>query len=172
MELTLLITIIVVGVILNIVGYVGSVVPALPGPPFNYASLLLLHFFNIHHYSTTLLITLGIITAIVLAADYIVPIYGAKKTGGSKYGIWGTAIGLVAGLFIFPPFGIIIGPFAGAVIGELISGKALNEATKAGFGAFLGFIAGAVSKLLVATIILAFFIIGAFLQYPSEAVLP
>ena len=162
--MTLLIVLIVAGEILNIIGYIGCLIPALPGPPFNYASLLLLHFFHIHHYSTILLITLGILTAIVLTADYIVPIYGAKKTGGSKYGLWGTAIGLIAGLFLFPPFGIIIGPFAGAVIGEIISGKETKDAFRAGFGAFLGFVAGAVSKLIVASIILIYFIIGAIEQ--------
>lgn len=162
MELTLTIIVIISGVLLNIIGYIGCLIPALPGPPFNYASLLLLHFLNIHHYSTPVLVTLGIITAIVLTVDYIVPIYGTKKTGGSKFGIWGTAIGLVAGLFLFPPFGIIIGPFAGAVIGELIGGKNSKDAMRAGFGAFLGFLAGAVSKLIVASVILGYFIYGIY----------
>ncbi|NNC85965.1 MAG: DUF456 domain-containing protein [Bacteroidia bacterium] len=164
MEITLIVILIISGALLNIVGFVGSVIPALPGPPFNYASLLLLHLFNIHHYSTPILVILGIVTAIVLTLDYVVPMYGAKKTGGSKYGIWGTAIGLVAGLFLFPPFGIIIGPFAGAVIGELIGGKESKDAFRAGFGAFLGFIAGSFSKLIVASIILGFFIYGAIQQ--------
>ena len=78
--------------------------------------------------------------------DYISPVLGTKYAGGSKGGNRGCMIGTVAGLFVFPPWGILIGPFVGAVIGELISGKQSVDAVQAGFGAFLGFLFSVVAK--------------------------
>jgi uncharacterized protein YqgC (DUF456 family) len=83
-------------------------------------------------------------------ADYLLPVLGVKKWKGSKWGNIGCIIGTVAGLFLFPPWGIISGPFLGAVLGELIlARKKTSEALKAGFGAFIGFILGTVLKLSV-----------------------
>ena len=136
------------GIVLMITGIFGCVLPVLPGPPLNYIGLLLLHFTARFQFSTDFLILWGIVTAVVYVLDLVIPVWGTKKFGGSKRGVWGSVIGLVAGLFFFPPFGIIIGPFAGAVIGELTAGKDSGAALKAGFGSFIGFIAGTVLKLV------------------------
>jgi uncharacterized protein YqgC (DUF456 family) len=139
---------IVLGIILLVSGILGCVLPVLPGPPLSYAGLLLLHFTSKYQFSTKFLIIWAIVTAAVYAIDYVIPVIGTKKFGGSKWGVWGSVIGLVAGLFLFPPFGIIIGPFAGAVIGELSSGKDSGSAFKAGFGSFVGFMLGTLIKLI------------------------
>lgn len=139
---------IVLGVLLMISGILGCVLPVLPGPPLSYLGLLLLHFTERYHFSTRFLIIWAVITTLVYALDYIIPAWGTKKFGGSKRGIWGSVIGLVIGLFFFPPFGIIIGPFLGAIIGELTSGKDSVTALKSGFGAFIGFLAGTLLKLI------------------------
>ncbi|HSO88018.1 MAG TPA: DUF456 domain-containing protein [Draconibacterium sp.] len=136
------------GIILMIIGILGCVLPLLPGPPLNYMGILLLHFTEEFQFTNRFLLIWAIITIVVFALDYIIPVWGTKKFGGSKQGIWGSVIGLVAGLFFFPPFGIIIGPFVGAVIGELISGKDSGAALKSGFGSFVGFLTGTILKLI------------------------
>ena len=139
---------IVLGVVLIIGGILGCVLPVLPGPPLSYIGLLLLHFTQRYQFSTRFLIIWAIITTVVYVLDYVIPSWGTKKFGGSKRGIWGSMIGLVIGLFFFPPYGIIIGPFLGAIIGELTSGKDSGTALKSGFGAFIGFLAGTLLKLI------------------------
>ena len=147
-----------IGIILLIAGILGCVIPLLPGPPLNYVALLLLHFTTRFQFSSKFLIVWAIVTAIVYGLDLVIPVWGTKKFGGSKRGIWGSVIGLVAGLFFFPPFGIIIGPFAGAVVGELTSGKQSFQALKSGFGSFVGFIAGIVMKLIVSGMMTWYFV--------------
>lgn len=139
---------IVLGIVLMVVGILGCVLPLLPGPPLSYIGLLLLHFTDKYHFQTNFLVLWGVITTIVYILDLVIPVWGTKKFGGSKRGIWGSTIGLLAGFFFFPPFGIIIGPFVGAVIGELSGGKDSSTALKSGFGSFVGFVTGTVLKLV------------------------
>ncbi|MFV0592973.1 MAG: DUF456 domain-containing protein [Draconibacterium sp.] len=137
------------GALFMIAGIAGCVLPIIPGPPLSYIGLLLLHFTSRYQFSTRFLIIWAIITVVVYAIDYMIPIWGTKRFGGSKRGVWGSLIGLVIGLFFFPPLGIIIGPFAGAVIGELTAGHDHKLALKSGFGSFVGFLLGTLMKLIV-----------------------
>ncbi|NQU85034.1 MAG: DUF456 domain-containing protein [Mariniphaga sp.] len=147
-----------IGAIFMILGFVGGIVPILPGPPLSYVGLLLLHFTERYQFSSRFLIIWAAITVIVYAVDYIVPAWGAKKFGGSKRGIWGSIIGLFLGLLFFPPIGIIIGPFIGAVVGELTGGKDSATAIKAGFGSFFGFLVGTLLKLITSGFMAWYFI--------------
>lgn len=148
---------IIIGVIFTLTGILGCVLPMLPGPPINYAALLVLHFTSAYQFTAKFLIIWAVVSFVVVILDYLIPIWGTKKFGGSKQGVWGSVIGLVAGLFIFPPFGIIIGPFAGAVIGELIAGKETGAAFKSGFGSFIGFLAGTLIKLVASGLMTWYF---------------
>lgn len=139
---------IALGVIFIISGILGCVLPVIPGPPLSYIGLLFLHFTERYQFSSKFLIIWAVITVVVYALDYIIPAWGTKKFGGSKRGVWGSIIGLVIGMFFFPPFGIIVGPFVGAVVGELSSGKDSGLALKSGFGSFLGFLVGTLLKLI------------------------
>lgn len=93
---------------------------------------------------------------IVTILDYVIPPLATKKLGGSRKGVVGSTLGIIAGLFIFPPWGIIIFPFIGAFIGEMISGQEHKLALKAAIGSFLGFITGVLLKLVV-TVMMAYY---------------
>lgn len=147
---------VILGIILILIGLVGCVIPGLPGPPLAYLGILLQVFQSDKPFTTRFLIIWAIITIIVSVLDYVVPAIGTKKFGGSKRGIWGSIVGLFVGIFFFPPVGLIIGPFLGAFLGELTGGKETLAALKAGFGSFMGFIAG-VSLKLVVTGLMAFY---------------
>lgn len=147
------------GVLFILSGILGCVAPIIPGPPLSYIGLLLLHFTERFQFTPKFLIIWAIITAVVYALDFIIPAWGTKKFGGSKRGVWGSIIGLLIGL-IFAPFGlvsIIIGPFLGAVIGELTAGKDHGVALKSGFGSFLGFLAGTLLKLITSGLMTWYF---------------
>lgn len=148
---------IALGIILLITGILGCVLPVIPGPPLSYLGVLMLHLTEKYQFSSKFLIIWAVITILVYAIDYVIPILGTKKFGGSKRGVWGSMIGLVVGLFFFPPIGIIVGPFAGAVIGELSIGKDHKSALKSGFGSFIGFLTGTMLKLINAGMLTWYF---------------
>ncbi len=155
------ITLAVLGAALVLVGFIGSILPIIPGPPISWAGLLLLKwtdYVNDHGaaYENTLWILLFFVILVTIL-DYVVPIMGTKKYGGSKRGVWGATIGVVVGLF-FGPLGIIIGPFLGAYIGEITTGKKEREALRAAWGSFMGFLLGVGLKLMVCGTILFFYI--------------
>ncbi len=155
------ITLAVLGAALVLVGFLGSVLPIIPGPPISWAGLLLLKwtdYVDDHGaaYENALWILLFFVILVTIL-DYVVPIMGTKKYGGSKRGVWGAPIGVVVGLF-FGPLGIIIGPFLGAYIGEITTGKKDREALRAAWGSFMGFLLGVGLKLMVCGTILFFFI--------------
>lgn len=132
-----------------LIGVIGCVVPALPGPIIAYAGMLLMHFSNRIEFTIRDLVIAGAITIIATVLDYIVPAWCTKKFGGSKWGVGGSVVGLIVGLIAPIPFGFIIGPFVGAVIGELIAGKSNTESLKSGLGSFIGFILSTGLKLAV-----------------------
>lgn len=150
---------IILAFILIIIGILGSILPVLPGVPVSYVGILLLHFTEKVQFTTQFLIFWLVMVILVQVLDYLVPIWGTKKFGGSKRGIWGCAIGMVVGLF-FGPWGIILGPFLGAIVGELSGGKQTQSAIKAGFGSFVGFLLGVISKLIVSGFLLYYAIVS------------
>ncbi|MFC2115999.1 DUF456 domain-containing protein [Bacteroidota bacterium] len=149
---------IVGGAVLMIVGFVGCVLPVIPGPPLSFVGLLLLHLSKYAEFSFEFLLLFGSIAVIVTILDYIVPIWGTKKFGGSKAGMWGAAIGLVIGLFVLPPLGIIVGPFVGAVVGESITGKKAAESFRAGLGSVMGLMMGVGLKLAASLVMTYYFV--------------
>jgi uncharacterized protein len=146
----------VLGGLLMIAGLAGCVLPFLPGPPLCFVALLLQQLQTNPPYSTKLLVMWAIITAIVTGLDYVIPVYGTKKFGGTRYGIWGCVIGLIIGLW-FGPLGIILGPFIGALIGELIGNSNSEQAVKAAFGSFIGFLVGTLLKLICCFVMIWYF---------------
>ena len=122
------ILLIIIGIICLVTGMLGCVLPLLPGPPLAYVGMLLFHFTDRLQFTPVQLVV--------------------KYAGGTKWGNWGCVIGTVVGLF-FPPWGIILGPFFGAVLGELVGDKNLKDALRSGFGSLAGFLFGTVVKLVL-----------------------
>lgn len=148
------------GFVLMIVGVLGSFLPVLPGPPISWVGLLLLYLTKAVPVSYTVLGITLVIAIVVGILDYIIPAKGTKRFGGSKYGIWGTNIGLVVGILAPIPLGFIIGPFVGAFVGELINDSAdSKKAFKAATGSFIGFLASTFMKFLVSMIFLGLFLV-------------
>ncbi len=144
-------------IILMILGIAGCLLPVLPGPPLTYLGLVVLHFTRFADIGKNIFIIMGIVAVVVTVIDYVVPIWGTKQFGGSKYGMRGATVGLIIGLFL-GPLGIIIGPFIGAVVGELIFKDDIRYAMKAGFGSLLGFLTGVGLKLAAALLMTFYFI--------------
>jgi len=105
---------------------------------------------------------MGIVTLIVGALDYVIPLLGVRRYGASKWGVWGSVAGMIIGLF-YPPFGMIIGAFVGAVLAEWLVKRKGGDALKAGWGAFIGTLTGIVLKLLLSGI-MAYYFMRALLQ--------
>lgn len=150
----------VLGVILMLVGLVGCILPFLPGPPLCYVALLIQQLQSSPPYSSDFLWTWAGITVAVTALDYVIPLFGTRRFGGTKYGMWGCVIGLIAGLWV-PPFGLIVGPFVGAFAGELIGNAGSSNALRAAFGSFVGFLLGTLLKL-IACFVMGWYFIDAF----------
>lgn len=143
MEIALLI----IAGICMIIGILGSILPGLPGIPVAYAGLWIAQATERIDFSWQTLVVWGVVTILVSVLDYVIPAWGTKRYGGTKYGVWGSTIGVFAGMF-FGAIGIIVGPLVGAIVGELIGGKGQKEALRAGWGSFIGILCGTVLKLI------------------------
>jgi uncharacterized protein YqgC (DUF456 family) len=147
----------ILGIILMILGIIGCLVPVLPGPPFSFFGLILLHLSRFGHFTNPALIIFGAIAVVVTVLDYVVPVWGTKRFGGSKYGTRGATVGLIIGLFL-GPLGLILGPLIGAFVGEMIFRDDLGYALKAGFGSLLGFLTGIGLKLAASFVMTFYFV--------------
>ena len=156
----------ITAVILGLLGLVGCILPVIPGPPLSYAGLAIMYLWANNPgldgsgeiTGRFMLIWLAV-TAVVTVLDYIVPVYFTKVTGGSREAVRCSLVGTVIGLFFFPPFGIVIGAFLGALLGEmLLNNKKLGASLLSALGSFLGFICGTGMKLAVSGIMLYYII--------------
>ncbi|AEF94021.1 protein of unknown function DUF456 [Desulfotomaculum nigrificans CO-1-SRB] len=149
---------IIIASILFVLGMVGIVFPILPGAPLLLAGMVIYGFFD-HFIHLTWPFYLGqtILMLFVFGVDYLANIWGVKKYGGSKYAVWGSVIGTLLGIFALGPLGIIVGPFLGAVGGELIATQKVNQAVRAGVGTLVGFLGGALIKIALQTLMIVWF---------------
>lgn len=158
------ILLITISVLLLLIGILGSIVPILPGPPIAFGGLLLVHFTSKHPFSVEFLIIFGLLAILSAVIDNVLPIYATKKFNGSKRGVWGSAIGLIIGLFFFPPFGLIIGPMVGAFLGEIMDGKSPNHSVKPAFGSFIGFLSSIFLRFALSVVMAYYFVVEVFIK--------
>ena len=137
----------VIAFLFLLIGFIGCIVPGLPGTPIAYAGLWIAQATDRVDFSWQFLLIWAAVVVIISVLDYVVPAWGTKKFGGTSWGVWGSTIGVFVGLF-FGAVGVIVGPLVGAILGELIAGKRLDAALKAGWGSFIGILFGTVIKLM------------------------
>jgi uncharacterized protein YqgC (DUF456 family) len=152
------IILIFIGLLITVVGLIGCIIPAIPGPPLNFLSIIILELAIEDAFPADFYFLWGGITIAVTALDYALPIMGVKVYKASSLGIWGSIIGMIIGILFFPPFGMIFGLFIGAVLGELIAGKKEWEALKIGSVTLFASMLMILIKLAVSGIMTYYFI--------------
>jgi uncharacterized protein YqgC (DUF456 family) len=155
------ITLFIIALIVMLIGLVGIILPILPGVPLIFGAAffyaLLTGFTTIN---SQILIIFALLTIISLFLDWLATALGVKKMGGSRAGMFGAFVGMIAGLFL-PGVGIIgfiVGAFVGAFLFELLIGKEARDALRAGLGSFIGFLAGGLLKFVIGSVMIGIFI--------------
>lgn len=151
----------IAAIVCGIVGVLGAVLPILPGTILSYAGMICAFCATSSEICVRQLIVWGVISAIVILLDYVLPGYFSKTFGGTKEGIRGATIGVFVGMF-FGPLGIILGPFVGAVAGEMSNNRNFAQAFVVGLGSLLSFIVGTGLKLIVGGFMLYYIWADAF----------
>jgi len=153
---------ILIAIIVALVGIIGAIVPAIPGPPLCFASLVIAYFTSPGYISESLLGVMFVVTILATVLDYVAPIWLTKLGGGSKEAIWGSTLGVFAGLF-FMPIGLILGPLAGAFIGEMMHESNTGKAIQVALMSFVAFLLTTGIKL-VASLLMTFYTFKAFVD--------
>ena len=149
----------ILGLILCLLGIIGSFSPIIPGPITSWFGLLVIHFSKLIPFDNQFLFITFLIAALIFVLDLIIPILGLKKLGGSKKGLIGATIGLLLGLFLTGPLviGMLIGSFLGAISGEYLNNNSLKKSIKPAMGTFIGMAVGTTIKFLTSTIFLGLY---------------
>ena len=149
----------ILAVVLGLVGLVGCILPVIPGPPLSWAGMLLVFFTHPDGMTTSLLIAWLVVTVVVTILDYTMPAWVTTKTGGSKAAGRGSFVGLIVGLLFFPPWGMIVGSFLGALLAEVVfSGRTVTDSVRPALGSFLGFLLSTGLKLTACGVMLFYII--------------
>lgn len=157
------ILLIIFSFILVLSGALGVVVPLLPGVPMAWVGMLIFGIATDFALLSlkTLIIFLGF-TFLTVILDFTAPIIGAKRYKASRYGIVGASLGLLFGFLMLGPIGIVLGPFMGALLGEMLLGKEPEEAAMSAKGVIIGFLAGGIIKLSLILVMLGFMVFAIF----------
>jgi uncharacterized protein YqgC (DUF456 family) len=149
---------IIIGV-LFIVAFIGLFYPIIPSVLFLLAGYVLYgFFFSFEPFGWFFWLIQGFFVILLFAADYVSNMIGIQKYGGSKAGIWGSTIGLLAGPFVLPGIGILLGPFIGAIAAELLVNKRnFKDSLKIGFGSVVGFISSIITKTIIQLVMIGYF---------------
>ena len=154
-------------IVIGLIGIIGAIIPGIPGPPVSFIGFLVAWLCFDNEFSYWCLIITGVLAVVITVLDYYMPVWGTKKFHGTKSGMWGSTIGLIVSIFVLPwlgitigPLGIgglLLGPFLGALIGELIA-KNNKNAFRSALGSFVGFLLGTFIKFVYCIVIMVFII--------------
>lgn len=150
----------IVIVLLFVVGMAGAVYPILPGALAIYAAFFVYGFLiSFEPFGWVFWTVQTLIVAVLFLADYAVSAWGVKRFGGTRASVIGSTIGIIIGPFVIPAFGLIAGPFLGAVIGELMTGSDISRAVKAGWGSLVGLFTSVVVKVVLQALMIVLFVL-------------
>ena len=144
------------------IGLAGAVLPALPGVPLVFAGLWLGAWIDDYtRVGVPTLVVLGVLVVLAVLVDFLASALGAQRVGASRQAIWGSVLGSMVGLFFGLP-GIILGPFIGAVVGELSARSGVSQAANVGLATWLGLLFGTIAKLALSLAMLGIFLFAYF----------
>lgn len=150
----------VLAALLMLAGLAGAVLPALPGIPLLFGGIWLAAAVDgYRHLGWWWLLGIALLGALGMATDFVAGTLGAKRVGASRQALWGAVLGTFAGMFFGVP-GLLLGPFVGALLGELLSGQSVLRSTHVGVGTWLGLLFGTLAKLVVSFAMLGLFALG------------
>ena len=139
-------------------GLLGTILPIIPGIPLIFAVALLYAFIDGFQTRSGKTIALfAVLTGVSLILDHLATLFGIKKMGGSYFGVLGAFIGMIVGFVVGNIVGLVIGSFAGAILFEMLIGKQSDQAVRAGFGSFIGFLVGGIIKFALAATMIGIF---------------
>jgi uncharacterized protein YqgC (DUF456 family) len=159
----------VLTLLVMLVGLIGSVLPGLPGTPVIFAAAIAHRlYFGDRGAAWWALLALGFMTSFSLLLDFLATTLGAKKLGATWLGMGGAVLGATLGIFVFPPWGLLLGPLVGAALAEMLGGREWREASKAGLGAAAGVLAGTLGKLACSLAMIGLFVLHILLRSLSQ----
>lgn len=150
----------VVTVVVMIIGFIGTFIPAIPGTGLVFVSALVYGIITkFNDITVTMTIIFGVLTVVAIILDYSASLIITKKVGASRYGVMGAIIGGIIGFIIFNIIGLIFGQSAGAIVGELLRSRDLGASIKVGFATFIGYLLGVVANSTISLIIIISFLL-------------
>jgi len=153
----------IIAVFFFLTGVAGTILPLLPGAILIWLGMLIYGLcVDFHNLPWTFFFGQGLAVALIFLIDYLSGIWGVRRYGGSTAAVWGSILGVMLGAILLGPFGLIFGPFIGAVLGELYLKSPPEKAFQAGVGTLIGFLGGTVLKIAVEAVMIIWFLIRVF----------
>ncbi len=150
---------VIVALLFFLAGLIGTLLPVMPGPLLIWLGILVYSLIaGFDKTGASFIIIQGLLALSVMGIDYLFAAMGSRIFGGSKAALWGAALGLFTGLFFFP-YGLLLGPFLGATLAELIFRSKADRALRSGIGASLGFFGALPVKLVIEAVMITWFVV-------------
>lgn len=145
-------------ILLFLVSFLGIVLPIIPGLLFIWLGFITYHFLiDAEQLGLFFWLTMLLFTVVILGADFLINVYFVDQFGGSKWSKWGALIGMIIGVFVYPPIGIIVLPLVTVLLIELMLRKTFKQAMLVALGTIAGFLSSAVAKVFLQIVMIVIF---------------